>query len=435
MEEIEKELLAIPITSAGQKFNERVSKVEKNNFKLGVWSGVLYNLGCSFISRTTVLPSFLSHLTGSSALIGVVGTFQDVGWYLPQFPASSWVQHKPQKMPMYRLSTGLRIFLFFGLALAVFFVNDSSLLLVISVLSLLFFYMCSGLGGVVFMELFAKAIRPERRSIFLAIRMAVAGILCATIGAWSISFLLSSSEFPTNYAYVFLVGAIFSSVGLLCMAVMREPRDLHKNQERSMKEQLMIGINLLHKDRRFRFYVKTRLLLSLFPLGLPFLFLFAKKELGFQSTEIAFFITSECIGLVISNYYWTRVSRKVSNKAVLFRSSLVAIAIPLIVICFSIFKLPREIFAIIFAIAAAVDSGYTIGGMSYLIEIIPQKERTTYSALYNTLLAFPILLSFFAGILLDSYGFILLYSILLVFAVISVFYVTRLENIPVPNSQ
>ena len=68
--------------------------------------------------------------------------------------------------------------------------------------------------------------------------------------------------------------------------------------------------------------------------------------------------------------------------------------------------------------------------MSYLIEIIPEKERTTYSSLYNTLLAFPILLSFFAGMLLDSYGFILLYSILFVFAVISVCYVNRLESVP-----
>jgi MFS family permease len=69
--------------------------------------------------------------------------------------------------------------------------------------------------------------------------------------------------------------------------------------------------------------------------------------------------------------------------------------------------------------------------MSYLVEIIPVKERTTYSALYNTLLAFPILLSFLAGILLDSFGFVVLYSILLFFALISVYYVSRLEANPV----
>jgi MFS family permease len=214
------------------------------------------------------------------------------------------------------------------------------------------------------------------------------------------------------------------------MAVMREPRDLHKTPERSIREQIEMGYRLLKENIAFRYYVKTRLLLSLFPLGLPFLFLFAKKELGYQATEIALFITTECIGLVISNYFWSRLARTHSNKTVLLYSSILAILIPLFVLLFSMFSLPREMFAVVFAIAAAVDSGYTIGGMSYLIEIIPQKERTTYAALYNTLLAFPILLSFLAGILLDSYGFITLYGILLFFAVISVFYVKRLRSVP-----
>jgi MFS family permease len=430
MQEAEEELLALPITSAQKKFRQKISTLEKNNFRLGVASGVFYNLGTSFISRTTVLPSFLSHLTGSSALIGIVGTFQDVGWYLPQLPASSWVQHKPQKMPLYRISTWLRIVLFFGLAGVTMFSTDASLLLIVTVVSLLLFYLCSGLGGVVFMELFSKAIRPEKRSVFLGIRMAVAGILSATVGAWAISSLLSSTAFPLNYGLVFLAGAIISSSGLLFMAAMREPRDLHKMEQRSLTDQVRMGMRLLKADHRFRFYVKTRLLLGLFPLGLPFLYLFAKKQLGFHTSEIGIFIASECIGLVISNYIWSKIAVSRSNKTVLLVTSIVAITIPLMIIAYATLPLPREGFAIIFAIAAAVDSGYTMGGMSYVLEVVPLKERTTYLALYNTMLAFPILLSFLAGILLDQFGFITLYSILLFFAVISVFYVRRLGIIP-----
>jgi MFS family permease len=430
MQELDEELIALSTTSAERKFREGVTRVEKRNFWLGINSGVFYNLGCAFISRTTVLPSFLSHLTGSSALIGIVGTFQDVGWYLPQFPASSMVQHKPQKMPLYRLSTWLRIILFFGLSATTMFVTNASVLLIVSVLSLLFFYLCSGLGGVVFMELFSKAIRPEKRGVFLGIRMAVGGILSATFGAWAISTLLSSSQFPLNYGLVFLVGAITASAGLIFMAVMREPRDAHKTEERSLGEQIKMGIHLLKTDHQFRYYVKTRLILGFFPLGLPFLYLFAKKQLGFHAYEIGPFIASECIGLVISNYIWSKVAAR-SNKRVLLLSSLVALAIPLLIIVYSAWSLPREGFIVIFAIAAAVDSGYTIGGMSYVVECVPLKERTTYLALYNSLLSLPILLSFLAGILLDSFGFVTLYSVLLVFAIASVLYVRGLAEKPV----
>src|SRR5258708_35898746 len=119
------------------------------------------------------------------------------------------------------------------------------------------------------------------------------------------------------------------------MAAMREPRDLHKMQQRSLAEQIRMGAHLLKSDHNFRYYVKTRLLLSLFPLGLPFLFLFAKNKLGFQPTEIALFITTECIGLVISNYIWSKMARQHSNKAVLLFSSIIAVTIPLFVIIFS----------------------------------------------------------------------------------------------------
>ena len=214
------------------------------------------------------------------------------------------------------------------------------------------------------------------------------------------------------------------------MAVMREPRDLHKLEQRTLTQQIKMGMRLLKTDNKFRYYVKTRLLLGLFPLGLPFLYLFAKKQLNYHTHEIGLFIASECIGLVVSNYFWSKLAASRSNKAVLFFSSLVAILIPLLIIGYSVLPLPREGFISIFAIAAAVDSGYTIGGMSYVVEIVPLKERTTYMALYNTLLAFPILLSFLAGILLDSYGFVILYGLLLIFAIISVIYVWGLEAKP-----
>src|SRR5437764_5583802 len=91
-----------------RKFHALKSRVEKRNFRLGVTNGVLYGLGTYFISRSTVIPSFLSHLTSSSALIGIVSQFESIGWYLPQFVAASFVVHMPRKLPLYRLGWWIR---------------------------------------------------------------------------------------------------------------------------------------------------------------------------------------------------------------------------------------------------------------------------------------------------------------------------------------
>src|SRR5437762_305547 len=91
-----------------RKYHALKSRVEKRNFRLGVTNGVLYGLGTYFISRSTVIPSFFSHLTRSSALIGIVSQFESIGWYLPQFFVASFLVHRSRKLPLYRMATWIR---------------------------------------------------------------------------------------------------------------------------------------------------------------------------------------------------------------------------------------------------------------------------------------------------------------------------------------
>jgi polyferredoxin len=140
-----------------KKVAEKHKLVEKRNFRLGVWNGILFNLGTSFISPTTVLPGFLSILTSSSGLIGFITTFQTIGWYLPQLPMSVWVQHKQRKLPVYRASSVIRAIAFIILAVITLLSPSKDVLLVTAVVTLLTFYLASGPGGLIFMDLYAKA--------------------------------------------------------------------------------------------------------------------------------------------------------------------------------------------------------------------------------------------------------------------------------------
>src|SRR5437763_12125699 len=90
------------------RFKRLAERNDRRNFRLGVTNGVLYGLGTYFISRSTVIPSFFSHLTHSSALIGLVSQFESIGWYLPQFIVASFVVHLPRKLPLYRIGWWIR---------------------------------------------------------------------------------------------------------------------------------------------------------------------------------------------------------------------------------------------------------------------------------------------------------------------------------------
>lgn len=415
---------------AGKLRHERIEKkrayITKRNFTLGVWNGILYNLGKSFFSPTTVLPAFLSKLTTSSSLIGVIATFESIGWYLPQLPAAAWVQHKQRKMPIYRLSFVLRTIALFVVAIATFLSPSAPVLLVVFTTAIVTFDLSSGLGGLVFMDLYAKAIAPNKRGKFLGLRIAIGSLLAATVGAGAISLLVRADEFPRNFAYIFALGAIVTSVGLYLMAIMREPREVHRTEERTLKQHLAHSRNILRANDEFRRYVVSCVILALYLHSLPFLFLYAKNKLGYTNSDLGVFITIECGAYVLSNLYWARIADRSSNRKVILHTAFLQLSVPLFILSYELFPIPRELFPLVFGLTATIDSGRTIGCLGYLVDIIPQRDRMTHSAIFNSAMALPLLLVPISGVILDAFGYPTLYTLIGLTTVVAII---RLLNI------
>src|ERR1041385_5104511 len=116
------------------RYHKLRERNDRRNFRLGVTNGVLYGLGTYFVSRSTVIPSFFSHLTSSSALIGLVSQFESIGWYLPQFIAASFVIHLPKKLPLYRIGWWVRSGALFSLAVVTLLAPNPGALLALGIL-------------------------------------------------------------------------------------------------------------------------------------------------------------------------------------------------------------------------------------------------------------------------------------------------------------
>lgn len=415
-------------TSAALKFERTVAKVERRNFTLGLWNGIIYALGTSFMSRTTIIPSFLSHLTDSSALIGIVSQFENIGWYLPQLFFSSFVVHRAQKMPLYRTAAVIRSLSFLTMGIVTVIALKASVLLPLFIFAYGLYHFSAGMGGVVFMELLAKAIPTSKRGRFLSLRISVGSILTATLGALLVTTFFEWGKFPQDFGYLYLIGAVLTAISLLLMAIMREPRTYNAPEPRSVAEQFKIGFSFFRTDKRFNRYVKARLLLSTWTIGVPFLVLFAQRVLHFTLVDLGLFVAVECAGQVVSNFFWERITDRKSPKRTLIVSTWLAILLPLILFSFQYFPIPTYLYSIIFALSAAIDSGISVGGMSYIVEIAPSGERSTYVGLFNTMMAFPCFLTAGAGLLLDILGFTTLYSIVLLVAIVGLFYVLRLTE-------
>src|SRR5262245_38349506 len=67
--------------------SEVASEVEQNyrwNFTVNFMDGFIFWFGLNFISSSTIVPLFVSKLTESTLLIGLIAVIAQASWYLPQ---------------------------------------------------------------------------------------------------------------------------------------------------------------------------------------------------------------------------------------------------------------------------------------------------------------------------------------------------------------
>jgi hypothetical protein len=79
----------------------------RRNFSFGVLNGVFFSLFGALLDPSLVLSWFVSQLTTSNFLIGLIMPIQNGGWFLPQLVMSGCLQSRREKSP-FTLSNGLK---------------------------------------------------------------------------------------------------------------------------------------------------------------------------------------------------------------------------------------------------------------------------------------------------------------------------------------
>src|SRR5262245_42828975 len=75
------------------------------NFWLNVLDGMGFVFGMSMVSRLTVLPLFVSHLSSERWVQGLIPTITQTGWVLPTLFMAPLVASLPRRKPLIMLVT------------------------------------------------------------------------------------------------------------------------------------------------------------------------------------------------------------------------------------------------------------------------------------------------------------------------------------------
>lgn len=388
----------------------------RRNFILGVINGAFVQPANAFIDPTMVLSWFLAQLGVSNVLIGLVTPIRMGSSFLLQILVSGHLQRKAYKLPFYQKVAVLRCTLLLGIAAVVAFIPQESTWIVVGFFTILVIYsLVSGLLGLPFMDIVAKMIPSRRRGSFFAQRSFWGNIL--VLGASAVvGYILDEPgglRFPTNVAVLFVLASVFYGLTSVTLSFIHEPPGETKAERVRWIDQIRRGIDLLRTDTHYRLFLLTRLAIIPADWAGPFYVVYAKNVLGISPRLVGFYIAARTIAAILSNLLWGRISDRQGNRQLIRIANWIGLTVPLTALAIGVLATQQTIvppwlpylYTLVFVAYGAFSTASAIGGMNYLLDIVPPAERSLYFGFNSTMFGIVRFSALASGLIVDWVGY------------------------------
>jgi MFS family permease len=373
------------------------------NFLVNVFDGGFFGAALGFASFITVIPLFVSTMTESAILIGLVPAIHTVGWQLPQLFTAERVSRLKLVKPMVIWMTIHERLPFLGLAVVAFLAPSMGVPLALGLTYAMLVW--QGLGGgftaTPWQSMVAKIIPSERRGTFYGFQSALANLF-AMGTAVAAGFILERVPAPYNYALCFFLASIGMGISFVFLAVTREqPRIIEEYvQEQPGLWGRMMGI--LRKDANLRWFLVVRLLSQLSVMGFAFYTIYAVRHLGMTEGMAGLMMGVFTFGQIIANPLMGWMGDRWSHTTVM-KFGLLAAGVSGLVAGLA----PGlNWFYLVFILAGIANVAIWTIGLAMILEFGTEGERPVYIGIANTLIVpATVIAPLLGGWLADAIGF------------------------------
>jgi len=400
----------------------------KRNYRWNVTAHLLYGLlgttGWRLITAPTFVPDYLFRLGGSNLVVGALLFAGGLARFLSPLVGASRVAHQPLvKRTAIRIGTGMRLQVL-GMALAALLLPTRFNLAAFA-LFYCAFNVLNGLQGVVFGLLMAKVIPLGRRGRFIGARDFAGGATAACV-AWIAASSIEHVAFPASHGITYLLAFVFTSLGLICFAAIREPHSPAVPEQRSLGATLTSVRALLGTDPSFAWYCAARGLGGLGMMASPFLIVAIGPGTDGGARELAHATVAFFVAGTFANLVWGQLADRVGFRAVFLTGA----SIWMTALAWAITNPPNTATVVpLFLLVGAAQSGIQMASVNLVYEFVEHgdlgvriavvnaagelfgaiaplaggaiADRWSYQALYFTAIAFTLLalVTMFRGVL------------------------------------
>jgi len=382
-----------------------------------------FQSGLAWVDPATVLPLFVTRLTGSTVLVGLVTVLQRLGYMLPQLPMAAILGHRPRRAPFLRWGVlwGRLPFIGFVIYLWARGVGEPGVVILLMMVAYLSVGLGNGVVAVPWQDIIAKSIPSFLRGRFFgAIHFATA---TAAIGVgFAVRWMLGSSGpgFPRSYTILFTLVAVFLAISTIGCWMVREPIRPVLDRPQSLREIVRGAVPLLRGRPAFRMLVVTGLLAFSMSYLMPFYMVYARRELGVQEAMAGVYILVMMVGTATFGLVWGQINDRWGPRSVIRGACGVVLLTPILALGLPAVgsaapgagQMLPGLFSLVFLCGGASYAGIWTGVTNYLFELTSHQDRPRYIALFNLFTLPGALVPLLIGLLLNYLPFPAVFSLM-----------------------
>jgi len=361
-----------------------VRKHLKFNFTVGLLDGGLFGVGLGLGSFVAVLPLFVSHLTSSALLIGLIPAIHGAAWQLPQLLTAGYTSRAKRVKPLVLWATIHERVPYLGLAAVAFFLArmDVSLALALTFLLIVWQGLGAGFAANPWQTMVTKVMPVELHGTFFGAQSAAFNGM-AGLAAIAAGFILEGLPSPLDFTLCFVGTFIFFALSFIAIAQTRELESDKPETDEHPAAFWGHSWNILKRDRNFNAFLVVRSISQFAAIGISFYLVYAVKQLGMGESMAGIMTAVLLIAQVAFAPIMGRLGDRWSHRGVMILGGVGAAASSLL----AWLAISVEWFYPVFLLAAIASVAIWTIPMALTVSFAKEHERPLYIGLSNTITA------------------------------------------------
>ncbi|WP_455235381.1 MFS transporter [Thiogranum longum] len=398
---------------------------QPRNFFAYLLANLFNKISDELVSARLTLPWLFNSLGVPAAFVGFLVPIREAGVLLPQLIVAAYIRSMAYRKPVWLLGAALSALTLLLMALAAWRLSGVSagwaLLLLLVLYSL-----ARGLCSVSAKDVLGKTISKTRRGRLMGYSASLAGL--GTLGIGVLLQLEVVNRASQDVLLVFLVAAaVLWLLAFVSFKGIVEPAGATEGGGNAL-DVARESLQLLTRDKPFREYLISRLLLVSVALVIPFYVLLIQNKMDSALPTLGLLIIASGLASSLSAPLMGKLADR-SSRLVMSGSALLAGLLGVVTWFTDKLVSDPQLFFVTFFLVTLSHSSVRLGRKVYLVDMATQDNRAQYVALSNTIIGVAMLLAGTAGVVGDLFS---VESVILFFSLVALAssaYIARLKEV------